>query len=48
MVPRLTLTAYLRDVFDNTGSITTRNVDDWTPAGWAKRHRLEKDVKWSA
>ncbi len=40
--------AYLREVFDNAGCITNQNVEDWTPAGWAKRHRLGKDVKWSA
>ena len=40
--------AYLRDVFDNAGSITTRNVDDWTPAGWARRHGLGKAPRRSA
>ena len=29
---------YLRDVFDNAGKITNRNVGDWTPAGWARKH----------
>ena len=40
--------AYLRDVFDNAGSITTRNVADWTPAGWAGRHGQGRAARRSA
>lgn len=40
--------AYLRDVFDNAGIITTRNVDDWTPAGWARRHGQGRAARRSA
>ena len=39
---------YLRDVFDNAGNITTRNVDDWTLEGWARRQGKGKAARRSA
>ena len=40
--------AYLRDVFDNAGVITNRNVGEWTPAGWAMRHGAARRARRSA
>jgi transposase len=40
--------AYLRDVFENVGIITNRNVDDWTPEGWARRHGQGRAARRSA
>ena len=39
---------YLRDVFENVGNVTTLNLEEWTPAGWARRHGLGHATKRSA
>jgi hypothetical protein len=40
--------AYLRDVFENVGNITNKNVGDWDPEGWARKRGLGKWARRSA